>query len=251
MKNLYQVTLERTTYHGQKSIETRELFATSPKDINTYRLGGFQRDTITILKTKKIRSRNTIELDVDIERNEISASVDVLEHLDTTLDYNKVLTQTVRRIAKKEGKDIEEVLEENGWTELSADNTYNYSSDFDNNLNFKVYSLNPDTDSIYGKDLIVLVKMHQGLDVRGGYKFMGLYNGLKHDGLCYFYDMHVRVTVETMDGEHEADFDGDWSFGSMLKEYKIKSWDGKTQKLIVSKDNQDFQVRWYHPAEGF
>lgn len=251
MKNLYKVQLERTTYDGKKSIETRELFATSPKNINTYRLGGFQRDSITILKCKKIRSRNTIEIDVNIEHNEISASVDVLEHLDKTLEYNKVLTQTVQRLAKKEGKDIEEILEESGYHELTADNTYNYSSDFDNDLNFKVYSLDHKADKFYSDDLIVLVEMHQGLDVRGGYKFMGLYNGLKHEGLSYFYDMHVRVTVETMDGEHEADFDGDWSFGVMLKEYKIKSWDFKTKKLIVSKDGQDFQVNWYHPAEGF
>lgn len=251
MKNLYEITFERTTYQGEKSQETRQVVARDKKSINTYRLGGFQHDSIKILKAKKIRQLNPIELDVDIERNEIIPSVSIDAHLENTLEKNEVLTKIVNTYCCDNEMSTEEALEDLGYHEISADNTYNYSSDFETELNFKIYSKNPKSDSIYGKDLIVLVEEHVGLDVRGGYKKLGIFNGLKHDGLGYFYEMHVRVTVENVNDQNDTeDFDGGWAFGQMLKEYKIKSWDAKKQKLIVTKDNVDYNVHWYHPAEG-
>lgn len=250
MKNLYEVILERTTYQGDKSIETVQLFAASPKKINTYRLGGFQHDSIKILKTKKIRKAQVVELDVDIERNEIIPSVDVESHIGSTLEKNETLTKMIQRQAKKEGVDTEDILEQLGYHELCADNTYNYSSDFDNELNFKIYNQNKNADWVYDENSIVLVCKHVGLDVRGGYVELGLFNPPEWDGLGYFLEMHVRVTVETLEGDHVDDFDGDWAFGTMLNEYKIKSWDAKKQILIVTKDDQDFNVTWYHPAMG-
>lgn len=243
MKNLYQVTLERITYKGEKSIETRQLFAESPKKINTYRLGGFQHDTVKVVNAKKIRSRNTIELDVDIERNEVTPSISVDEHLDATLELNEVLTKKA-----KKSDDISEMMELLGYHELNSDNTYNYSSDFENELLFSVYSKNPKADRFYEDDLIVVVYEHTGLDVRAGYKFKGVYNTPDRDGLSNFYEMHVRISVLDQNGDEVAQYDGDWSFGQMLRDYKIKSYNEKTQELIVTKGDQDFTVVMWHPA---
>jgi hypothetical protein len=244
MKNLYKVTLERTTYRCDKSIETREIFAESPRKINTYRLGGFQHDSIKILKAKKIRTKLPIEVEVDTENNEISMTVDVDAHLDTTLEKNDKLTALY-----ESSDDFEETLKAMGYKEVTADNTYNYSSDFDNDLNFRVYDLNPDSDWIYSKTAIVVVYEHTGLDVRAGYKFKGVYNGLKHDGFCYFLDFHVRLTVETLDGDHVSDFDGDWAYGRVCQEYTVKKLD-KKGNIILTKNGEDFILRYYHPAEG-
>lgn len=240
MKNLYQVTLERITYKGEKSIETRQLFAESPKKINTYRLGGFQHDTVKVVKAKKIRSRNTIELDVDIERNEVTPSISVDEHLDATLELNEVLTKKA-----KKSDDISEMMELLGYHELNSDNTYNYSSDFENELQFSVYSKNPKADRLYEEDLVVVVYEHTGLDVRAGYKFKGIYNAQIEDGLRNFYEMHVQVSVLDKNGNVLATF---WSFGQMLTDFKIKAYNEKTQELIVTKGDQDFTVIMWHPA---
>ncbi len=243
MTNLYKVKLERTTYQGQKSIEERELFAASKKDINTYRLGGFQRDSIKILSARKIRSRNVIEVDADIQRNELSLSVDVEAHIDSTLELNKKLTNICKKL---DYSDMQEKLESMGYVLQHSDNTYNYSSDFDNDLNYEIYTLGDVKDWLYADNTIVLVRKHEGLDVRGGYVFKGIYNGLQHDGLGYFLDMHVRLTV----GDHD-DFDGDGATYHMLKQYKLKSVDTKTGKIMVTDENGcDFYVSYYHPAEG-
>lgn len=247
MKNLYQVTLERTTYKGEKSIETRQLFAESPKKINTYRLGGFQHDTVKVMKAKKIRARHTVELDVDIERNEIIPSISVDDHLDATLELNEVLTKKAK---KSVHTDIDDMMELLGYHELNSDNTYNYSSDFENELQFSVYSKNPDADRCYENDLIVVVYEHTGLDVRAGYTFKGIYNAPEGDGLGNFYAMHVQISVLDQNGDEVTQYDGDWSFGQLLKDYKIKSYNEKTQELIVTKEDQDFTVSMWHPAMG-
>lgn len=244
MRSLYQVTLERTSYGGKnKTTETVELFADSPKSINTYRLGGFQQDSIKIIKTKKIRSRHTIEVDCDIERNELSFSVSVDDHLSSTLKYSKKLTDKIG--------DDEEALIEMGYVERAHDNTYNYSSDFENDIMFKVFDLNKESDYIYSENVVVMVYEHTGLDARAGYKFKGIYRPLEQDGICYFFDMHVRLSVDSLDGsENIDDFDGDGAAYNLLKQYKIKSFNEKTQEVILTKNGTDYRLSYYHPAEG-
>lgn len=243
MKNLYKVKLERTTYQGQKSIEETELFAASKKDINTYRLGGFQRDSIKILSAHKIRARNVIEIDGDIKRNELSFSVSAEAHLDSTLSFNKKLTDTIG--------DDEQALLDMGYVERSGDNTYNYSSDFDNDIMFKIFDVNEKTDYLYSETAIVMAYIHTGLDARAGYKFVGIYNTGKWDGLCNFLDFHVRLTTYEIDTNNDVDdFDGDGAAYHLLKEYTLKSFDVKTGKIIVSKNGQDYNLSYYHPAEG-
>ena len=252
MKNLYKVKLERTTYAGQKSIETIELFAASKQDINKYRLGGFQHDSIKIISARKLRARQTIELDVDLVRNEISGSVSLDDHLKSTLEHAEKIENAALAIAEQNEIDLEDALLEMGYIERSADNSYNYSSDFDNDMNFKIYTLSDKSDYLYSKDAIVLVKEHRGLDVRDGYRFKGIYKGSDFDGLCNFLDMHIRVTVTNVNDENEQhDFDGDWSFGCMLRDYKIKSYNKKSGEIIVTKDDVDYRVSYFHPAEGY
>ena len=244
MRSLYQVTLERTSYGGKnKKTETVELFADSPKNINTCRLGGFQQDSIKIIKTKKLRARNTIEIDCDIERNELSFSVTVDDHLNSTLNFSKKLTNKIG--------DDEEALLEMGYVERSHDNTYNYCSDFENDIMFKIFDVNEKSDYIYSETALILVYEHTGLDARAGYKFKGIYKTSEHEGLCYFLDFHVRLSVDSLDGsENIEDFDGDGAAYNVLKKYKIKSFDKKTNEVILTKDGEDFRLSVYHPAEG-
>ena len=244
MRSLYQVTLERTSYGGKnKHIETVELFADSPKHINTYRLGGFQQDSIKIIKTKKLRARKTIEIDCDVERNELSFSVTVDDHLNSTLNFSKKLTDKIG--------DDEDALLEMGYVERSRDNTYNYCSDFENDIMFKIFDVNESSDYIYSETALIMVYEHTGLDARAGYKFKGIYKTSDYEGLCYFLDFHVKLSVMPLDSnEVIGDFDGDGAAYSLLKEYKIKSFDKKTQEVILTKDGEDFRLSYYHPAEG-
>lgn len=247
MTNLYKVKLERTTYQGQKSIEETELFAVSKKDINTYRLAGFQRDSIKILSASKIRARNVIEVDADIKRNELSLSVDVESHIDSTLELNKKLTNICKKL---DYSDMQEKLESLGYVLQHSDNTYNYSSDFDNDLNYDVFTLGDVNDWIYDDNTIILVRKHVGLDVRGGYNFKGIYSGA-NEGLCYFLDFHVKLTTYEIDTNNDDDnFNGAGAAYQLLKEYTLKSFDVKTGKIIVSKDGENYNLSYYHSAEG-
>lgn len=195
MKKLYKAELKRTTYQGQSSIETRELWADSPSTINTYRLGGFQGDSIEVLSTEYIRDIEPIEVELDLERNEVMVSVSVDHFLDQTLKHARDFEQQVMELSEQSGIDFEEAIEQLGYKEVVHDNTYNYSSDLSNDLDFKVYiPEGSNSDWIYNVDAIVFVREHTGLDARAGYKFKGIYKPGDYDGLCYFLDIHVRVT---------------------------------------------------------
>lgn len=257
MKSYYKVKYKRTSHSFQKpnskwtKIETRELLAESPEKINTYRLAGFQGDSIEILEVKKIRDQEPVEVDADVERNELMFSVSLDHHLESTLEHDEEFEQQVLELAEEMDIEPDEALEEMGYHEQVHDNSYNYSSDFDNDMDFKVYTLEPkSSDWIYDDSAIVFVREHQGLDARAGYVFKGIYKRSDFEGLAYFLDFHVRLTVQTMDGEDVEDFEGDGAAYQLLREYKLKSFNPKTQEIVVTKDGEDFLVNYYHPAFG-
>lgn len=251
MKSYYKVKFKRTDYKGNSSTVTRELLAESPSKINTYRLSGFQGDSIEILDVKKIREQGPVEVDADIERNELSFSVSLDHHLESTLEYDKSFENQVLELAEEMDIEPDEALEEMGYYEQVHDNTYNYSSDFDNDMDFKVYTPNKkSSDWVYDDDAVVFVREHQGIDARAGYVFKGIYKRSDFEGLAYFLDFHVRLTVTDMDGNDVEDFDGDGAVYHLLQDYTLKSFNPKNHKIIVTKDGEDFEVRYYHPAMG-
>jgi hypothetical protein len=252
-KHLYQVEIKRTTYHGESSIETRELFAKSPKDINTYRLGGFQHDSIQILKATKLRSQRVIEVSVDFEWQNLTTSISVDDHLDSTLEFNEVITKALNDSSEDHG----DVMEALGYFEVVSDNSYNYTSDFENELQYTIYSNDPkdkDDDWYYSQNVVVLVSEHTGLDVRGGYRFRGAYNGLEHDSLHYFLEQHVRIEVIAL-GDETYDpidtFEGTEASYRILQEYALVDFDEETQEVLVcNKDGELFKLSFYHPSMG-
>lgn len=230
-QNLYEVTLKRTSYGGKSSsVETRQLFATSPKDINTYRLGGFQQDSIEILKAKKIRARKPIEIDVDLERNELSLTVDVIQHLNRCLE-------------PIEGIEDEQELLDQGYEEVCHDNSYNWSSDFSDDIDFKVYSKKKNRDWFYDKDAIVQVSIHRGLDARAGYKDLGFFKP-RHD-LAYLIEGHVRIYVIDENGNEVDSYDGDGAAYSLTKEYTLVN-----HVTVKNSEGEEFTLSFYHPVEG-
>jgi hypothetical protein len=253
-KHLYQVEIKRTTYQGESSVETRELFAKSSKDINTYRLGGFQRDSIEVLKATKLRPQRTIEVDIDFEWQNLRTSISVDDHLNSTLEFNEIITKTLNNSCQ----DYSDVMESLGYFEVTSDNSYNYSSDFENELQYTVYSNNPkdkDGDWYYSKNVVVLVSEHTGLDVRGGYRFRGAYNGLEHDSLHYFLEQHVRIEVISLDDNGRSEptdtFEGTEASYRLLQEYVLVDFDEETQDVIVCNQNGElFKLSFYCPAMG-
>ena len=251
MKSYYLVKFKRTDYKGNSTTETREVLAKSPSSINTYRLSGFQGDSIKIISVKKLREQEPVEVEADIDRNELMFRVSLDHHLKETLIHDEKFEDQVLELAEEMGIEPDEALEEMGYYEQVHDNSYNYSSDFDNDMDFKVYTLDKkSSDWIYDDTTVVFVREHQGLDARTGYVFKGIYKRPKYDGLAYFLDFHVRLSVMDMDGNEVDQFDGDGATYHLLKEYTLKSFDPKSQEIIVEKDGEEYNVHYYHPAYG-
>lgn len=251
MKSYYKVKFKRTDYKGNSTTETRELLAESPSKINKWRLSGFQGDTIEILDVKKIRSQEPVEVEADVERNELMFTVSLDHHLKETLIHDKEFENQVLELAEEMGIDPDEALEEMGYYEQVHDNTYNYSSDFDNDMDFKVYTLDKKSSGwVYDDDAVVFIREHQGIDARVGYVFKGIYRRPDYEGLAYFLDFHVRLTVQDMNGNDVEDFDGDGAAYQLLSEYTLKSFNPNTHEIVVEKDGEEFNVSFYHPAYG-
>ena len=251
MSNLYKVTYKRTGYQTKSRTETNMIFADSPETINKYRLGGFQRDSIDILNVEFVRERRTIECDADIERNELSFTINVDDHINGTLQHNKTLEEILLSQSAKEETDIEEVLESLGYIERVHDNTYNYCSDFSDDLDFKVFTKSKDSDWVYDEDAVVLVWKHYGLDARAGYSFHGVYSPLPDEALLYFLAFHVRV--EVMDKGATigvADYDGDGAVHEALQDYTLQFYNETTREIIVvDKEGNEFLLDASHPCE--
>jgi len=252
VKYLYEIEYERTSYGGKKTKGKTRVFATSPKNINTYRLGGFQEDTIRILKTKKIRAQHPVEVDCDVKRNELSFLISVDEHLDSTLEKAEDLEARVAQIEEDDGVDVETALEQLGYVEVAHDNTYNYGSDFENELDLKVFlpEGSEESDWYYNEDALVYVREHTGLDVRAGYKDRGIFkpSGHKVDGLADFLNFHVRLAVLDNKGDEVDYYDGEGAAYNLLKEYKLVSC--KNGNIKVKKDGKTYDVSYYHPVYG-
>lgn len=254
---LWNVKLKRTGYNNRKGkIEHRKLWAESKADINTYRLGGFQRDTIEILNATRGRKRKPVEVEIDVERNEMSFTVDIKAHLDSTLEQDDALSTAVEAIVSEGEMDREEALESLGYVEVCHDNSYNWCSDFSDDIAFKVYMPKGEnsTDWHYSENARVIVSIHRGLDARAGYcEVDGVFkSSASYDGLTHFLEGHVRLYLHDSDGNDTGeDYDGDDAVYHMLERdgYKVVRLDGNTP--IVSKDGKEYSVCYFHPAKGF
>lgn len=253
MKKLYKVEFERKSYpyKDQPTKQVRELWADSPDSINTCRLAGFQQDSINILSVEYIRDINPIEVELDPERNEITALISVDHFLKETLKHAKSIENDALEISESQGIDIDEALESLGYVEVVHDNSYNYCSDLQNDLDFKVF-VPKDTkarDWIYNDEALVFVREHTGLDARCGYVFKGIYRPNDYEGLCYFLDQHIRVSVMDNDYNVIEDFDGDSAIYSCLRKYALSD-KSTPDNIIIIKDSQEYTMSLYNPAEG-
>ena len=244
--NLYKVQFERANYNGETKIETRELFAESSSKINTYRLSGFQRDTITILNTQFIRKRLPVEVDVDLKYNEVYFSIDINQHIKRTLGNRLYELETH---ANELEMDLEDYLESVGYIEQVHDNSYNWTSDFSDDIDFKVYTKG-DKDWIYSDESIVFIRVHTGIDVRAGYKFHGLYKTGDYEGLCYFLEGHVRVQIVDRDYNEIDWYDGASAVCSALRDYELVGLNDEGEIIVLNSDNEELILTYYHSVEG-
>lgn len=251
---LYEVKLRRKSYpyKGRGRVETRKLWAASKKDINTCRLAGFRRDSIEILSAKRLRKRKPIEIYIDKKHNDLSFIIDVNAHIDSTLDQDTKLEAKLDRYVQKHECEIEDAFEALGYVEAVHDNSYNWISDFSDDIDFKVFvPKDSDNDWIYNENARVLIDVHRGLDAREGYSRVGVFMPADGD-LSHFLEGRVRFFLEDMDGNDEgSDYGGEGTVYQLLEEdeYKVEKLDGDTP--IVSKDGKKYRIRYFHPAEGF
>jgi hypothetical protein len=230
--------------NGKDLIKT-EVWAKSKNKINTYRLSGFQGDSIDIQKCNYIRDILPIEIyDIDIEKNDLSVLINLQDHLDNSLNHDISFENECLKCAEDLDLELDEYLESIGYIERSHDNSYNYCSDFNNDIDFKIYTLDDDLEYIYSDSAIVLVKEHHGIDARCGYSFNGLYRTLDHDGLCYFFDFHVRLSVD------DIDYDGDCAVYSILKDFTLVSNSIEGELIVKDINGVQHSVNMYHPALG-
>lgn len=249
--NQYEIVYKRVShpYTGEGKISKAIIKAENETSINTRRLAGFQQDSITILETKNLGPVKALEVDADIKRNELSILIDVDSHIEATLEKADIEDKVLELMEEDIELDHEEALEQLGYTEVSHDNTYNYGSDLSDELDFKVFLPEEQdaSDWYYSDDCIVLVRKHVGLDVRAGYKTLGLYkpNG-SGEGLCDFIQTHVTLDVLDSDNEVVDTFDGDGACYNLLKEYTLLSVIDNS--ILVAKDGVEYTVSVSHPA---
>lgn len=255
MKYLYKITYTRAAYpyNKEKYSETVEMFLDESESVNTGRLGGFQRDSITVLKKEKIRPRHAIEINADIERNEISFSIDVDEHITQTLEpWEK--EQEFVNAAESYDENIEEYLVKSGfYKEVAHDNSYNYCSDFSDDIDFKVFVPVKDSsdDWYYNENAIVSISKHYGLDARCGYSHIGIFQCRHYDGLSHFLQMHVELFVTDLRGDEIDYYDGDSPYYHVERDgYALKSVDAESQDIKLEKDGKEYLLRYWHPVFG-
>lgn len=93
----------------------------------------------------------------------------LVEHFEEDSDLNAAYHEWV---GDKDGSWFEttsEFMEEHGYTEVARDNVYNTENDFDQVFVFEVWSLDGDEDWYYSDDVVIVLYVHTGADVRGGY----------------------------------------------------------------------------------
>lgn len=238
-QSLFKVIYNYQSYNQKNgSVEkTRELFLdTNNPTVNTYRLSGFERATISNIKAELIREKQEIEIEIDIERNEIEASICGQSFIDSVLD----------KCEEYEGDEDEiiEQLEALGYTEVRHDNTYNYETDLDETFDYKVYTLDGPDEWYYSDSAIVLISKHAGLDVRSDYEFMGAY---RSDDMVYFLDTQVSFEVTDRGGYQVDQYNSSYS---MLNDYKVTGFDQETQTIFLEKEGNKFLASYYNPVYG-
>jgi hypothetical protein len=267
MKGLFKVTYtyqsySTSNYDGSVITKERELFCDyhndngikKPDYINEYRLGGFERATIKIIETEFIRDMFPVEItDFDLERNELSVIISLDEFLKSTLNHDMNFENEVLEYAEKHELDTEDALEAMGYVQRVHDNSYNYCSDLENDIDYKVYTLTEDDGSewFYDDTAIVLVNEHHGLDARSGYSLKGIYKCRDYDGLSYFLDQHIGVSVMDDDYNEVENFENmDGSLSRLCESYTLISC-SDNQEIKVKNENGDvFNLCFNTPAYG-
>lgn len=106
-----------------------------------------------------------------------------VHHFLAQFEQDEKLTTMIQETSLE---DAIEYLEDLTGVEFKGDNTYNYSSDFTQDLNIWTQGLKPCED---GRKTIVLVAIHYGGDVRGNYGDYVAYR-MDYDDYCQFLDFH-------------------------------------------------------------
>ena len=263
MIGLFEVTYTRQGYgrtSKEKSTQKTKMFLETfmenkkPFYVPTNRLSGFQQDRIEIKKTKFIREQFPIEItDIDIEGNDLMAVRSIDSFIDETLGDKSKMADKVNEIMAEEELDIEYAMARFGYIMVNHDNTYNYGSDLEDELDYKIFQPenNENEDYIYDDETVIWVERHIGLDVRGGYQEVGLFDNGDMDGLSMFIiRRYIEVTIFTEEGEEGRSYDGDGAIYKCLQDYKLSHVvdhgpDLMPEIFVKNEDGETFEMRLY------
>lgn len=215
----YKITYEYQAYNEKQPIQKTEYVVLLKSDdieqlksaVNTYRLAGFERASINVRDVKYIKDVDGYIINVDVENNDLS----IFRHTETFFsEYECVRGQFGE-------DDIEEILENLGYKETTRDNSYNWRSDYSDDIDFKVYQQDTSKDWVYDEAAFILVRIHKGLDARAGYEFFGLYKNDEGLGENMIIRSYISVWLTDNEGKEVDQFDGDYAIGSMLESYTL------------------------------
>lgn len=260
MKGLFKVaytykSYKTSYYDGSKTKKETYMFldycteTKKPSYVPTNRLSGFERATIEILEAEFIRDVYAIEItDFDIERNELMLMIELDNFLYEKLNHDENFESIIIELAESQYEGcIESALEHYGYKQRIHDNTYNYCSDLENDIDFKVYTRDDNSDYLYDSNAIVYIDEHYGLDARCGYGFKGIYKALDYDGICSFIcGIHVNISVNDNNNNEIDYYDGDGAVYNCLKDYQLVSMDDNQLITVKNNDGEMFTLSFWN-----
>lgn len=152
--------------------------------------------------------------------------INVFHFLVATLDYNEKLDRAWHKWVFSSPEDSDryingcstadefiELLEKKGWAESSRDswygggwvNTYNHESCLSQGLQFVMFQLDPDECPwAEGHEDHVLLSIHGGADVRGGYTALRAFKHYPEDSISLFDDARVTLYCDNAEDHREV-----------------------------------------------
>lgn len=197
------------------------------------------------MKTFKV---NNIEHDLykyEDGKIELTAYIDietVLGNLERVTNLEELAES--KNIDMYEEQDVVSFLEEmTAYEYVSSDNSYNWDSDFSSDINFSI--LSADKDEWYFSSGYLVIRIHQGGDIRGNYSKCRIYKYHGEDDAMMFLDsasVEVRFNSDDEIDEYTVGYQNNplYHFNEDFKIYGVRE-DGTILCRRLS-DNKRFKA---------
>lgn len=106
-----------------------------------------------------------------------------------------------------------------GWTEATADNTYNHENDLDGTIDFVVATRDGSEEWYYSSGAVIFLRRHHGGDVRGNYGPVEVYKLNEDDAHSFLRPVVSWYFTNILDPEGNAVPDSDtWKYDEKYQE---------------------------------